>query len=281
MKRFINLILFLFLAQFAFANPSVEFKDKVSSLKWIAYAPTNFDPTVNRYPSEESLKQDLTLLYNYGFRGVVTYGAQSTLADIPRIAKDVGFEGVIMGIWDIDSQEEIANASLVVEYVDGYCVGNEGLNARYSLEDLNQVIASLKGSTGKPVTTTEQIFDYYNDKVLNIGDWIFPNIHPFLSEVKEPKKAVQWIGKHYNLLRKHSGPDRIILFKEVGWPTSGEPQATESNQKRFFLNIQKTDIPFVYFEAFDQRWKNDLSVEPHWGLFNSRRSPKRFISSIK
>ncbi|MFH1198970.1 MAG: glycosyl hydrolase family 17 protein [Candidatus Omnitrophota bacterium] len=277
----IFLVLFLFFVQFAFANPGPEFRDKVSNLKWIAYAPTNFDPTANRYPSDESLLRDLTLLYNYGFRGVVTYGAASSLADIPRIAKSIGFQGAIMGIWDIDSREEITNATLAVEYVDGYCVGNEGLNSRYSLEDLNQVIASLKHSTGKPVTTTEQIFDYYNDKVLNIGDWIFPNIHPFLSEVKEPKKAVQWIGKHYKLLRKHAGPERIILFKEVGWPTSGASEATESNQKRFFLNMQKSDVPFVYFEAFDQRWKDNLSVEPHWGLFTPRRSSKRFASSVR
>jgi hypothetical protein len=33
-------------------------------------------------------------------------------------------------------------------------------------------------------------------------------------------------------------------------------------------------VKFVYFEAFDQPWKTHLPIEPHWGIFNSDRSPK-------
>jgi len=260
----------------SFAECSSEFTQKILNLKWVAYSSTYCDPTKNDFPTEDTIRSDLQLLYSAGFRGVVTYNSYDTFAQIPRIAKEIGFAGVIMGIWDIESREEIMNANMAGQYVDGYCVGNEGLNSRYDLETLNEVIEGLKKSTNRPVTTTEQIFDYYNDDVLNIGDWIFPNIHPFLCEVKNPKKAAQWIEKHYELLKKHAG-SKLILFKEVGYPTAGAREATAVNQNAFFLTFEKKGIPFVYFEAFDQYWKTDLPVEPHWGIFDSKRRPKKYI----
>jgi exo-beta-1,3-glucanase (GH17 family) len=277
---FILILLASLYAKSAFCGVSEEFKEKVKNLKWVAYAPTHFDPTRDVYPSEDSLRGDLALLYQYGFNGIVTYGAQETLAKIPRLAVEAGFRGVIMGIWDIENREEMMNAILASEYVDGYCLGNEGLNCRYDLDSLNSVISNIKESTHKPATTTEQIFDYANDNVFSIGDWIFPNIHPFLSKVRQPKEAADWIEKHYQRLKKHCPTDKIILFKETGYPTAGDPQATESNQMEFFLNLEKIGIPYVYFEAFDQRWKTDLSVEPHWGLFYANRKPKKYIASV-
>lgn len=259
---------------------SEEFKEKVRTLKWVAYAPTNFDPDQGNYPLEDSIRKDLSVLYQYGFTGIVTYGAGATLAEIPRIATEAGFHGVIMGIWDIENREEIMNAILASKYVDGYCVGNEGLNSRYDSGLLKKVILTIKESTHKPATTTEQISDYANDEIFSIGDWIFPNTHPFLSEVREPKKAVIWTEKHYQRLKKHCPPDKIVLFKETGYPTKGDSKATEANQMEFFLNLEKSGILFVYFEAFDQKWKNDLSVEPHWGLFYGNRKPKKYIASV-
>jgi exo-beta-1,3-glucanase (GH17 family) len=259
-----------------FAEDIGDFTFKALSIKWVTYSPTNCDPSRDDFPAEDTIRQDLQLLYKAGFRGVVTYTSNSTFADIPRIAREEGFEGAIMGIWDIENSEELMAAQQAVDYVDGYCVGNEGLNSRYDMDTLKMAMDCLRRATQKPVTTTEQIFDYYNDEVLELGDWIFPNIHPFLCEIKNPKKAASWIEKHYDILKKHA-KGKLILFKEVGWPTAGAREATAANQKEFFLIFEKKGIPFVYFEAFDQYWKTDLSVEPHWGLFDSRRRPKRFI----
>ena len=266
----------------AFCAVSAEFKQKVDTLTWVAYAPTNMDPDQGEFPTQDSIREDLATLYQYGFRGIVTYGANSSLAEIPRIASETGFTGIIMGIWDLNSQEELMNATLAMRYVDGYCVGNEGLNVRYSLETLNQVMQGLRNSTSKPVTTTEEINDYYNNytNLTSVGDWIFPNIHPFLYQVKDPKKAAIWLSKHYKLLMKRASPDTIVLVKEAGFPTSGAPRASETNQKEFFLALKETGVRFVYFEAFDQPWKTTLSVEPHWGLFNRHRKPKRFIATL-
>jgi len=281
--RYLRSIMLACLYLLLSASPSLsqmneEFKEKALSLKWIAYAPTNYNPDQGTFPDEDSMRQDLARLIKYGFSGIVTYGSQGTLSQIPRLAKEEGFLGVIMGIWDISDRDEIMNATLANPFVDAYCVGNEGLNCRYNLEAVAASIAEISSNTAKPATTSEQIFDYSNDSVIALGDWIFPNIHPFLNQIKDPEKGVRWIRKHYDRLKKHSG-DKIILFKEVGFPTTGAYMANEANQKKFFLGMEKTGIAFVYFEAFDQFWKTSLPIEAHWGLFNSDRKPKKFISS--
>ncbi|MDP8260476.1 MAG: hypothetical protein P9L96_05755 [Candidatus Gygaella obscura] len=254
-----------------------SFKDKINSIRWIAYSPTNYNPDKGIYPQKDSVAKDLKVLKKYGFEGIVTYGALDILGEIPRMAKEIGFKGVVMGIWDIANRDEIINATLAKNYVDGYCMGNEGLNKRYDLAALKSAIKSLKLSTDKPVTTTEEIFDYANDDVFKLGDWIFPNIHPFLCNVKDPEKAIYWTKGHYNILNKHNTDSRAIIFKETGFPTKGMYAATQDNQKEYFLLLEKAGIPFVYFEAFDQSWKAHLPCEMHWGLFDLKRRPKKFI----
>ncbi|MCP4424487.1 MAG: glycosyl hydrolase, partial [Chloroflexi bacterium] len=36
----------------------------------------------------------------------------------------------------------------------------------------------------------------------------------------------------------------------------------------------------VYFEAFDQPWKDTQPIEPHWGLFYNDRLPKPAAASV-
>lgn len=282
MLRFFLAFLFLFsCAAGVRAEMTEELREKISALKWVAYAPTAFNPIRALFPDEDSIRKDLELLFDYGFRGLVTYGSDNVLAKVPEIARSVGFSGIIMGVWDISSREEITNATMASAFVDGYCLGNEGLNARYTLDELRVAIDSLKSATHKPVTTTEQVFDYANDDLLQLGDWVFPNIHPFLAEVKDPRRAAIWIQKHYQQLRKHCAPERVVFFKEVGWPTSGMLKANEANQKEFFKFMEKAAFVFVYFEAFDQKWKTDPSCEPYWGLFTSKRKAKRYIGAFR
>ena len=267
----------------AFGAVSEEFAQKIRNLKWIAYSPTNFDPDKFIYPTEDSIREDLLTLYECGFRGIVTYGAYGVLAQIPRIAAETGFRGMIMGIWDISDFEELSNAIASSNLVDGYCAGNEGLGKRYESALLVQVMKEIREETGRPVTTTEEINDYYNVtlNLVSLGDWVFPNIHPFMHQIKDPEKAVRWIGRHNRLLNKQVDYGKIVFIKETGFPTSGAAGATETNQKVFFeILLEVTDISFVYFEAFDQPWKTWHCFEPHWGLFDQLRKPKKFAATL-
>lgn len=257
-----------------------DFVHKLNYLKWIAFAPTNFNPLNGTYPSAASIEKDLNILRDAGFTGIITYGSDNTLAVIPEIAKNMGFQGVIMGIWDIRDPREKDNALAMAGYVDGYCMGNEGLSIRYEVDELKKAIDELRDKSRLPVTTSEEINDYAKQYVVELGDWVFPNVHPYFSNVTQPAKAASWIRKYYKILKRAAGADKPILFKEVSLPTKGDDRCNERNQRDFFILMEFSEVKFAYFEAFDQPWKAHSPVEPHWGLFDKKRRPKKFIAEM-
>jgi exo-beta-1,3-glucanase (GH17 family) len=231
----------------------------------------------------ETIRQDLDVLCRAKFTGLVTYSSSGFMGkEFPRIAQAMGIKGIIPGIWDPNNPQEIAAAIAAASnpIVLGYCVGNAGLpdkekpKGRYTLEQLTAVIQSLRTLTGKPVTTTEPYAHYSNEQLLKLGDWVFPTAHPYVYRVRDPREAVKWTKAAYDDLKKRSG--RFVLFKEVGLPTAGDEEGkmSETAQETYYTELAKTDVRFVYFEAFDQPGKTRLSVEPHWGIFQADRTPK-------
>jgi hypothetical protein len=195
---------------------------------------------------------------------------------VPALARAQGFKGLIVGVWDPSSREEMAAAKALATnpIVLGYCVGNEGLRRRYEMPALSSAVEELRKATGKPVTTTEEIEDYSDEALMRLGDWVFPNVHPYFHNQLDPDAAVRWTKAAYDDLKRRGG--RLTIFKEVGLPTAGDAQGrlSEANQERYYSELARTDVRFVYFEAFDQPWKVHLPVEPHWGIFKSDRMPK-------
>lgn len=286
MKRQICVMLIMMIGtvSIAYSQDTSELFRKLEELRWISYSPTNMNPNQGIWPGEASLRQDLQTLRNYGFQGIATYSAYNILGKIPQLAREIGFEGVIMGLWNFPQIDPVAgqiewnNALLARDYVDGYCVGNEGiLTGRYSLAVLTEAVNSLRNITHKPVTTNEELNIYLNDSaLLSLGDWIYPNAHPYWAGVKEPLPAVQWTVEKFNLLQQLA-PGRFIAFKEVGLPTAGDTACSEERQAQYYYRLCGTNVRFHFFEAFDQPWKTSQPVEPYWGLFRSDRTPKQFI----
>jgi hypothetical protein len=146
----------------------------------------------NPNPTEMRIQADLTSLYQEGFRGVITYTLLGSYADIPKIAKSVGFLWVIAGIYDPTNQAEVdaAASQNVLPYTDAFVVGNEGLtDGRYTYSELTTAINEVEAATGKPVTTSEPAGAYYApngssapyaQQLLGLGSWLFPNIDYFL-----------------------------------------------------------------------------------------------------
>lgn len=282
-------------------DPKQHLAELFTGLCWVAYSPTHFDPTTSPvlWPSEEDVREDLRVLRSVGFNGLVTYGsnyaisdAPGQMLDIPRLAQESGFQGMIVGVWNPSDENELRTAEHGSRYpvVVGYSVGNEGLDVRYNLEKLVFATERLRRTTGRPVSTTEEVSDYYeNSPLWTIGDWIFPNAHPYFAKYRDPQEAVGWTERVFDTLKSVS--KKPLIFKEVGLPSGGDLDLSESRQAQYYQLLRKTHVNYVVFEAFDAPWKH-LSPqksdgtypwpdpEPHWGIFTSDRMPKEAATNI-
>jgi glucan 1,3-beta-glucosidase len=270
------------------------FEEKLATLRWLAYAPTGFDPRLGcpgGYPGEKDIREDLEVAQRHGFDGLITFASDCSLAAIPRLAVEVGFRGVIMGLFLFDQagrEAELSNAVAARAHVDGYGVGNEGLigcgGTLYDRSVLVATMAALRAATGRPVTTSEQIEDYLDGGcldgfLLETGDWLFPITHPFNNGIRDPEAGASFTAERYRRLDALTA--KPILFKETGWPTAGDPAANEANQETYFLAVEARAVRFAYFEGFDQPFKESFGGpwEPFWGLFRQDRSAKQFIAA--
>jgi exo-beta-1,3-glucanase (GH17 family) len=254
---------------------------RVNHIKWVAYSSPNPNTEPGFFqPSPETIRKDLLTLKKAGFTGLVTYSSFGVMGkDFPYIADELGFDGIIMGVWDPGNQSEFKNAIEAARLpgVVGFSIGNEGLyrdsGDRYTIPELCETIMSLRASTGKPVTTSEETDDFEDHPFLfYVGDWVFANAHPYWHMTKNAERAVRWEVKKYKELSKHS--HRFVFFREVGLPTLGAFGLSETNHDLFYRELAGTDVRFVYFEGFDQPSKDHNSVEPNWGLFRFDQSPK-------
>ena len=263
---------------------------------WVTYTPSTFDPTLTppHWPTQAEVEADLRTLRDFGVKGLVTYRANyvdrsqpQVLLNLPQLAQQQGFEGIVLGIWNLESveEQEAVKAFQGDPLVLGFVVGNEGLGKRYTWETLATTIATLQEQTHKPVTTSEEFKDYLlDDRLRQVGDWLFPNAHPYFSPVKEPLAAAQWTETWFKRLQALS--DRPLVFKEVGLPTAGDPEVSEAAQAQYYQALSQTSVKFIFFTAFDLPWKRStgqgatqsstpaLNPEPYWGLFHNDRSPK-------
>ncbi|HHI94794.1 MAG TPA: hypothetical protein ENK04_15030 [Gammaproteobacteria bacterium] len=254
----------------------------------IAYQPREYVPTdETSVLTDEQITADLQLLADAGFRSLVTYSSTGLMGNIPGIARKNGFdETLIMGIWDPFSSDEWKNAVQNAPFVDGYCIGNEGLGIRYTPEELAVKMEELRQLTGKPVTTSEPIDTYisgpHKEWLLEHSDWLFPIAHPYWAEHVDPAEGVAWVVTHHDLLVASS--NRQIMLKEVGFPTIFPAELNENLQVGFFRLLDSHRISFFFFEAFDQPWKGNTiaerSVEAHWGIYRADGTPKKVVSWI-
>ena len=256
---------------------------KVRAIRWICYAPTNFNPDAGILPPDSSMEADLVLLKKAGFTGLVSYGCDGVLGKtLPALAQKHNFEGLILGIWSPENPEELQNARAAanLSVVTAFCVGNEGLNVRYDFETLKAVMDTLRRNTGKPVVSSEQVEDYADQDLLNLGDWVFPNVHPYWHKINTPTDAAAWTAKKAQDLAARSG--RMVLLKEVGFPSAGDDARgmSEQTQADYYRLLENSGTPFCYFEAFDGPWKTWEPVEPYWGLFRADRSPKLVVLNL-
>lgn len=255
---------------------------------WVAYSPPDYDPNISRVPSLAQIGKSLDRLYADGTRALFLYTLDGPLSEVPRMAKARGFETVVASIFYYDRAQlgrEKAAAVLNARHIDAFVVGVEGLlQGRYTRAELELELRDMKALTGRPVTTVEPAELYLRDPTLaQLGDWVFPTIHPWYANIRDPIEGVRFTVAQYEALRKLAGTNRWVSAAEAWWPSGGGPGASEAAQATFYARLWAAGIPAVAGEAFAQPWKawTEGPFGPEWSLYDASGGPKAVVTVMR
>ena len=275
-----------------------------TSRAWINYAPARpFDFVAGQHPAtEQQLQTELTLLYERGFRGLVTNAMTYGLEAIPRVAKRLGFRHVIAKLWWADDptlEIEKRNVERAIADIDALVVGNEtvhkatlrGEPSDEAVARLEQEMADLQRAYGKPVTTGLHRDDWarYPQIATEFGDFVFPNLQPWWVQLRNnPVTAAAWVVEVLQVIRDTPGmpPDRVIVIQEAAYPSAAlppesAPGATPDNQKRFVQHLIASGVPFIYGFAFDAWFAQETSPPGGFGgLWDDELRPKPVVAAL-
>ncbi len=284
----------------------VRVRNAVRDLRFIAYTPTDFAIWNGQVKAASSARitQDLTRLRG-DFQGLITYSCANGVEQVPGIAARLGFRAIIIGVWDISSNTELATAiDLARRYpqlIIGVAVGNETLLAkRQPWPVLERRLAELRRAVPKvAVTTSEPFYFYLDDTVagfLDAQDFLLPSVHPlyqpwFASASVETD--VDFVVQVLNKLRMRT--DKPILVKETGLPSGpGTGGFTPQRQAQFWQLLETRVKPdeqraVAAFEAFDQPWKaanaaREFGLHPeesYWGFYDAQGQPKPVLKALR
>lgn len=275
-----------------------------TSRAWINYIPAApFDFEIGDVPVTESqLRDELSMLFDTGFRGIVTNAMTYGMESIPRIARELGFTHVIAKLWWPDEEtftiekQHLANE---VDAIDAIVVGNETINKALqrgentvdAVARLRLEIEHLQQTYGVPVTTGLHPDDWmlHPELATEVGDFVFPNLQPWWAlHRNDPVSAAQWVAEVYTQMRNTPGidADRVVVIQEASYPSDSvasvwAPGATPENQKRFYQDLIASGIPFVYSFSFDVWFAQEYSPPGGYGgLWDSERRPKPVVDVL-
>ncbi len=267
-----------------------DFEIKLRTLKWIAYEPVEWDPERLNNVNINNIRIELDILLENKFDGLITFSSAKKLSEIPRIAREAGFKGVIMGIIDIEDYTEIRNAIGASSYADALCVSHMFTDYGFGERELLKTIHFLKDETGLPITTSLSPNGYKAfPRLTNAIDWLFPDVHCNWYRIatatdifNQTKLYINEITDLQNLYR-----NKPVLLKMISFPSEEVKNASTEEQYRFFrllVEYAESSMDFPervyasYFSAFDLQWK---TPERKWppgerflGFFDKERKAK-------
>lgn len=262
--------------------------------RYICYAPTGWSPFLEQDEEDYQIREDLEVLREH-WQGLITYGTMGCLAAIPRIAHELGFKRLILGIYDVTNEAEILTAFDLLrnypELIQSVCLGNEGLSFKtYEVSDFVSCAERFRAEFPSLwITTSEPIFAWGDRALFENVDFCLPIIHPWIHEIfkTDPEMAAMWTIQAAQRLQILS--EKTVLIKETGFPGDGDNYPYDL-QKRFWgvmvkeLGALTRDVYLAFFEAFDNPLKVHFSARTHWdcywGLYTETREPKDVMSVV-
>ncbi|MEW6261195.1 MAG: hypothetical protein AB1547_14970, partial [Thermodesulfobacteriota bacterium] len=277
--------------------PQHQAQPPLQATRFIAYTPRSFSVVRgNTTPATaDGIRADLLLMKPW-FDGIVTYSATNGLELVPRIARELGYREVLLGIWDPISSDEMEKAYVEIArtggIVTGVIVGNEGMYAkRYHPQAVLDAQAKIRHRfPNLPVSTSEPFFLMVQEEhraFFASQSFLAPNIHPIFEPWFQPERFREAAEMVLSVARKLQAvyPGKTVLIHETGMP-SGPDQLGYSpeGQKSFWKQLHEMlhgipGIRPVVFEAFDAPWKPGVmaetfpgnhSSESFWGFWDTR-----------
>ncbi|MEE9294668.1 MAG: hypothetical protein V3W34_06890 [Phycisphaerae bacterium] len=267
---------------------------------WHLYSPAR-DEAGESVP-EEQIRRELQMLFDSGARGLVTYEMMNGVQRAPCIAKGMGFEWVLAGVYwwtngvdngqtDSTLEQEKAAIDDNNSCIDGIIIGNEGLldsdewnQPRYTVADLERELRAMKADYPDKIVTTAEGKDTYEQyphlvSDENLTDFVFPNLHAYWalggSPQDDPSKlspvdGVNWLTATIGAEPFSSRGDRQIVMHEAWWPAEIGEDSAEDAQVAFFEGMLDAGVNFCWGETVDQPWKSEPEgpIGAHWGLWH-------------
>ncbi len=280
--------------------------DLIQQTRFIAYTPRSFAIAHGKITaaSEAGIRKDLTLLRPF-FNGLITYSATSGLEAVPRIAHELAYRAIILGIWDPSSETEITNvihaAKKYPSLIGAIIVGNEGLyTRRYLPQDVQKTMQRIKKECPTlAVTTSEPFFLYFEKEYTQFftsHDLLMPNVHPVFEKWFTPTVPGQGVNMVIEVAEKFNKTyNKPLLIKETGLPSGPEEKGFSRERQTLFWSELRKRFPFspsqslACFEAFDAPWKpeemaatlpGDHTSEAFWGFFTQNGKGKQVIDAL-
>jgi len=242
--------------------------------------------------SARRIKEDIELIKQAGFTGVVTASSDGVMKEVPRIAKQYGLK-VMMGIWNAGSHDEVYRAIRQQQYVDAYWIEADEVNATISRRALTNVLKRIRRRARHPAALSLAIDDYEEIDPNGTGDWLFP--HATLTLRNRPENApiinvdrdVDTFQKYISSMVELARPfEKEVVFNKVAYPYAGVKGASREQQSDFFCRLaarandpqrsNRIKVSIIANGAFDAPWKQNKRFfpwDPFTGLISVRPLP--------
>src|SRR5579871_2117786 len=269
------------------SNPPMQ---PAAPIFWgIAYGPfrAGQSPNGGPQPTVNQMRDDIPRLALLGGR-VRTYTESGNQAQIPDLAYQQGLKtwaGAWIGPVLTQNDSEIHNVIAVASQpgVEAVIVGNEVLlRGDVTSAQLVSYIRQVKSHVSVPIayTDTWDTLEQHPEVVKEV-DIVLANVHPYWFGIPSTRGADYVLARFQELQTKY--PNKQIAVGETGWPSAGSPHGLAipgaTQQREFFNGLiavlkQHPELRVFAFEAFDEAFKQDADVEPHWGIYNQDGSTK-------
>ena len=174
-------------------------------------------------------------------------------------------------------------------------VGNEALvnwtDHKVDTDTIISYVNKVKQTINQPVTVADN-YKWWAENGTELAKAVdFISIHTYpIWEGKDINEGLSYSIE--NLMEVHNAiPQAKIVITEAGWATVASEfgeRASEEKQKQYYNEFmswtKKMNITTFWFEAFDESWKGDpekmMGAEKHWGLFTTKRKPKKAVQQF-